>query len=199
MIGKHFWMHFCQILGSQSTVQYHIYNIYYTQMAKYFVFLESWTFCCPILGSGHCTRAHTETVDSARWPIAYLNSGTGPVLYGSGKWGLIWEKTLRPSPFTHLAVLSTYAEYCSVMSRIAYCLLIHWLISVHDWRAADGFLPSDWLNGLTVMIGKIISVLWLAYCNSFLCLPNWFFLVIGWQFSVVWQANGHVLCNGSNC
>ena len=109
------------------------------------------------------------------------------------------RKELRPSPFTHLAILSTYAEYCSVMSRIAYCLLIHWLISVHDWRAADGFLPSDWLNGLTVMIGKIISVLWLAYCNSFLCLPNWFFLVIGWQFSVVWQANGHVLCNGSTC
>ena len=166
MIGKHFWMHFCQILGSQSTVQYHIYNIYYTQMAKYFVFLESWTFCCPILGSGHCTRSHTETVDSARWPIAYLNSGTGPVLYGSGKWGLIWEKTLRPSPFTHLAVLSTYAD-----CRVLFCDEPHCILSLDSltdfspwltgcWRISAQWLAKwahchDWQNYICLMTGLL--------------------------------------------
>ena len=28
----------------------------------------NWTFCCPVLGSWHCTRAYTETVDPACRP-----------------------------------------------------------------------------------------------------------------------------------
>ena len=71
--------------------------------------LENWTFCCHVLGSRHCTRAYTETVDPACRPIASLNSGTGTVLYGMGQLGLIWLKTSRlPACSDDLAILFIY-------------------------------------------------------------------------------------------
>ena len=41
---------------------------YIPRSAKYFVFLENLTFCCPVLGFRHCTRAYTETVNPACLP-----------------------------------------------------------------------------------------------------------------------------------
>ena len=55
----------------------------------YFVFLENRAFCCPFLGSRHCTRAYTETADPACRPIASLNSGTRTELYSRGQLGSI--------------------------------------------------------------------------------------------------------------
>ena len=47
------------------------------------------------------------------WPCippgpASLNHGTGTVLNASGKLGSTWQKTCRPSPFSHLAFLFIY-------------------------------------------------------------------------------------------
>ena len=41
---------------------------YIARLEKYFVSLENGTFCCPVLGSQHSTRAYTETVYPACRP-----------------------------------------------------------------------------------------------------------------------------------
>ena len=56
--------------------------------AKYFVFLENWTFWCPVLGSRNCTRTwHPSTVVLARY-------------CARGQLHSIWEKNRWPHPFT---------------------------------------------------------------------------------------------------
>ena len=54
--------------------------------------LESWTFCCPVLGTRHCTRAYCNRCPS---PPVWQPSTT--VQYGSGKIDSIWQKKLGPS------------------------------------------------------------------------------------------------------
>ena len=70
------------------------------RLTKLFVFLENWTFCCPVLGSRHCTCAYTETVDPACRPsIPHKWYWHG--LYGRGQLGSIWYgRGIAPSPFT---------------------------------------------------------------------------------------------------
>ena len=40
---------------------------YVARLEKYFVFLENWTFCCPVFGPRHYTRAYTETSVAPAW------------------------------------------------------------------------------------------------------------------------------------
>ena len=92
--------------------------------AKSFVLLESWTFCCPVLDSRHCTRAYTCTVtgDPARQPGISQPWYHGTVLYGSRKLGSTWQKMCGPPPFSHLAVLFIYGPAC------IYVMYKHWLL-----------------------------------------------------------------------
>ena len=57
----------------------------------------NWTFCSPVLGSWHCTRAYQPA------SLASLNCGTGTVLYDRGQLGSIWWKNGCPPPFYSLA------------------------------------------------------------------------------------------------
>ena len=53
-------------------------------MVMNLVFLENWTFCCPVLGSRLCTRAYAEIVDPACLPsIPLLWYWHGTVRQGS--------------------------------------------------------------------------------------------------------------------
>ena len=75
-----------------------VYINYVARLEKYFVFLENWTFFCPVLGSRHCTRAYVLKQLTQPAFLASLNFGTGKVLYGKGQFGSIWEKKRHPSP-----------------------------------------------------------------------------------------------------
>ena len=75
-----------------------------SRLTKLFVFLENWTFCCPVLGSRHCTCAYTETVDPACWPsIPPKWYWHGIVQQGSARFNLTWKR-YRPLPFSPLEV-----------------------------------------------------------------------------------------------
>ena len=78
----------------------YIHRLIIPRLTKLFVFLENWTFCCPVLGSRHCTCAYTETVDPACRPsIPHKWYWHG--LYGRGQLGSIWYgRGIAPSPFT---------------------------------------------------------------------------------------------------
>ena len=56
--------------------------------------LENWTFCCHVLGSRHCTRAYTETVDPACRPsIPQQRYWHGTVRHGSVRFNLIEDES----------------------------------------------------------------------------------------------------------
>ena len=84
--------------------------------AKYFVFLESWTFCCSVLDSRHCTRAYTLTGDPARRPgIPQQRYWHGTVWQGSVRFNLI-EDVSAPSLFPSSCIIFLCREVSHFMN-----------------------------------------------------------------------------------
>ena len=79
------------------------------RLTKLFVFLENWTFCCPVLCSRHCTCAYTETVDpTCRPSIPHKWYWHSIVRQGSARFNLTWKR-YRPLPFFPLEVHTLWA------------------------------------------------------------------------------------------
>ena len=79
-----------------------------------FVFLENWTFCCPVLGSRHCTRPHAEIVDPACRPsIPLYSSGTGTVLYAVRQGSVRFNTERRCISYLPFTILLYIIYLCS--------------------------------------------------------------------------------------
>ena len=93
----------------------------------------NWTFCCPVLGSRHCTCAYT-VLQKVTQPagLASPNSGTSTALYGRGQLGSICVKKWRSLPFSSLVVLSLWfsTSQRALMGRCNQAVNRKWEIKV---------------------------------------------------------------------
>ena len=93
-----------------------------------FVFTVNWTFCCPVLGSWHCTCTYTETVDLACRP------SIPQIRQGSIRFNL---KEEEPPPSSFPFLLYTVLILCS--------WLCNWFVSIS--RRSNRFRGGQYQSG----------------------------------------------------
>ena len=86
-----------------------------TQMGKVFLFFVNWTFCCPVLGSRHCTHS---CIYWKSWPSppAYIASLNG----GIYRHGTVRQGSLRFNLREEASVPFLYPSCCIIYLCIQY-------------------------------------------------------------------------------